>query len=656
MGAYGLAVAAAFAVALAVLVSVSSTPTAEAALQSRAADGTFSTHDGNAQNGDTVYVQNDATTYVQFEIVTAGGASASFTHGDASEDGQSLLCRDAADDATGNCDADPSGTGVTVAVKIDSDSGKGVVFVRQTVVATDATTSDEITVTVAQVPTTLSVKANTSSIDAKGANATPPEAGTTYLDIRLMDENNKGIASKEITIVSTRALLSTAASPLDSRTITVGTQTEDAAIGAFTGASLAGTVTSSADAGTNADVDTAGYARVVVTGGGSAGISTITLTYLDLSATVDIVLHGPVKTLSAELEQGAIEVGGMTRIVVTALDAGGNPVANQNVAVKTRGGVTPPERLATPVSTSNTVNKDGGTAGSLADKGDLPSCGDREAVAAAEGPPVVIAQAASSGTNGDGQCVIQVTAPDNAGTATDAARGTHTIVLVASDDGSAGPRGVNEPSLEVQVGGAPASISSDAPERIDPSTELTINLTVVDDEDVRVGRVTIEAVKTAGDGAIITPIGAMTSDGKAKFTYLAPSTAGVVEFLVRTRAANNAVTASLPIIIQIAEEAMEEPDEPDMPAMPEGDATLSVTGNLGIFSGGSLADLAAAAGDSCPGGAVIWAQDSGGAWQVWSSSAPDIANIGFTSAFADGLGMQAVWVSSCEADSMGDEG
>ena len=109
-------------------------------------------------------------------------------------------------------------------------------------------------------------------------------------------------------------------------------------------------MTTSADAGTNADIDTAGYARVVVTGGGSAGISTITLTYLDLTATVDVVLHGPVKTLSAELEQGAIEVGGMTRIVVTALDAGGNPVANQNVAVKTQGGVTPPERLATPVS------------------------------------------------------------------------------------------------------------------------------------------------------------------------------------------------------------------------------------------------------------------------------------------------------------------
>ena len=112
LGAYSLAGVAAFAVAVALMLSASSTPTAEAALQSRAADGTFSHARRDAQNGDTVYVQNAATTYVQFEIVTAGGASASFTHGDASEDGQSLLCRDAADDATGDCDADPPATAV----------------------------------------------------------------------------------------------------------------------------------------------------------------------------------------------------------------------------------------------------------------------------------------------------------------------------------------------------------------------------------------------------------------------------------------------------------------------------------------------------------------------------------------------------------------
>ncbi len=114
----------------------------------------------------------------------------------------------------------------------------------------------------------------------------------------------------------------------------------------------------------------------MVTGGGSPGVSTITVTVGELTATAEIVLHGVVKTISAELEEGAIEVGGKTRIVVTALDAGDNPVANQNISVKTKAGVTPPEKLAKPVATDGGVNKDGGTQGSLTDKGDIPACGD----------------------------------------------------------------------------------------------------------------------------------------------------------------------------------------------------------------------------------------------------------------------------------------
>ncbi len=645
LGTYGLAGVAAFAVAVALMLSVSSTT--EATIETRNTDGTYTTGSdatATAENGDTVYIRNDAAGFVLFEITAIGSASASFTHGDAADDGQSLYCTPATT-TTATCDVDTANGGSTVAVKIDDDSGKGAIFVRHTPVGGDAET-DQITVNVAQVKTNLTVKANTSSIDAKGADADPATSGTTYVDIRLLDENNKGIAGESITVVSTRALLTTAASPLDTRTITVGTLSEDATLLPLTGSgSLAGTVISSDDAGTN-DVDTAGYARVVVTGAGSPGISTITVTSGNLTATADIVLHGPVKTISAELEQGAIEVGGMTRIVVTALDTGGNPVANQNVSVKTRGGVTPPERLATPVGTSNTVNKDGGTVGSLSDKGDIPACGDVTAIAAdATQDPPVVGVAGSTGTNGDGQCVIQVTAPDNAGTATDAARGTHAIVLVANDSGGTSPRGVNEASVEVQVGGGPATIASDAPERIDPSAEITVNLTVSDDEGVRVGRVTIEAVQTAGDGAVITPIGAMTSDGRAKFTYLAPSTPGVAEFLVRTRATDNKVTASLPIIVEIAEEAPPEPPPPPTPP-----STLTVQGNLGSFSGGSLEQFGDAVEAACPGGAVIWVQSADGTWPAaYSSTAPAFANAGFVASFSGGFdGSTLVWVQDCQ--------
>ena len=49
------------------------------------------------------------------------------------------------------------------------------------------------------------MKAATSSIDAKGDAGA---SGTTYVDIRLTDENGAGIAGEDLTIVSTRALLS----------------------------------------------------------------------------------------------------------------------------------------------------------------------------------------------------------------------------------------------------------------------------------------------------------------------------------------------------------------------------------------------------------------------------------------------------------------
>ena len=643
MGASALVVATAFAVAFAVLLS---TPdTAEAELRSRATDGTFSARaDNDAENGDTIYVRFNNDGYATFTISTTGAASASFVHSDAADDGQSIVCGSIAADATGaatSCDREAGDSQVTVEVKIDDDSGKGVVFVKQeAITGAGTTTTDAIDVTVAQVPTSLTVKANTNSIDAKGDSATPATAGRTYVDIRLLDENNKGIAGESITVVSTRALLQSVAAAdgthaaTNERAVTVGALTETVTLTDLTGSgSLAGTVTSTTDAGTN-DVDTAGYARVVVIGAGSPGISTITVTMGELSATADIVLHGPVKTLSAELEQGAIEVGGMTHIVVTALDAGGNPVANQNVAVKTQGGVTPPERLAVPVGTSNTVNKDSGTIGSLRDKGDLPACGDVTAVTAApDADPPVVGVAGSTGTNGDGKCVIQVTAPDNAGTATDAARGTHTVTLVASNDGSAGPRGVNEPSVEVQVGGPAAAIASDAPARIDPSTELTVNLTVTDDENVRVGRVAIEVQQTAGDGAIITPIGEMTSDGRAKFTYLAASRAGVVEFLVRTRDADNKVMASLPIIIDVGAEEEEAP--PEAPSLSRAPSSTGFT--LVTFSGGSVDDLSTALTDACGDGVRAWATDYQGNYVSFFPSAPAVVNSGFNSLFSDGV-------------------
>ncbi len=205
MGAPALVIAAAFAVAFAVLVS----STAEATVQTRVGttftDVTAVNGAAPASNGDTVYVENTNDGFTTFEISTTGAASASFTHGDASDDGQSITCAPAAATATGTCDANPAEAGSTVAVKIDDDSGAGVVFVKQTIVTGGGTAAtDAIRVTVAQVPTRISLKAASTTINSD-EDAT--DASTT-IDIRLIDEIGGGIANEDLTVVSTHAVLS----------------------------------------------------------------------------------------------------------------------------------------------------------------------------------------------------------------------------------------------------------------------------------------------------------------------------------------------------------------------------------------------------------------------------------------------------------------
>ena len=645
MGASALVVAAAFAVAFAVLVS---TVNAEIQIRQVAEDGTVSfvtTDAEDAKNGDTRYVEFASNGFVQFEISTMGAASASFTHSDATDDGQKIICDAGASTARNDCDADVTDSdSVTVAIKIDDDSGKGIVFIKQTpLTGSGLEATKAISVTVAQVPTKISVSPASKSIDADGEGA----AGTTIVTIRLLDENNKGVGGKRLTVVSTRALLSgeggTTATGGTGITALVG-GLADVVLAPFSSTTtgvLAGQVSTSTDITTTADDDEAGYARVVVTGGGSPGISTVTVTYGEVTGSADIVLHGPVKTISAEAEQSAIEVGGETYIVVTALDSAGNPVKGQHADVKQVGGVTPPSKGANRVEQNNDTAKNTRDLTKF-ETGDIPACGDVPAVEDdASTAGVDESRPLSDGTNDDGKCVIRIDAggadtPTNP--ADDAARGTHTIVIVASEDGVDGPKGVNEVTLEIQVGGAPASITSDAPARIGASEEIVINLTVLDDEDVRVGGVTIEAFQTAGSGKIIGDIAAKTSDGRAKFTYLAPSTPGVVEFLVRTRTSpddtpGSKVTASLPIIINIgAEEVAPPPEAPSLSRAPSATGFTLVT-----FSGGSVDDLSDALTAACGDGVRAWATDYQGNYVSFFPSAPAVVNSGFNALFSDGV-------------------
>ena len=186
---------------------------------------------------------------------------------------------------------------------------------------------------------------------------------------------------------------------------------------------------------------------------------------------------------------------------------------------------------------------------------------------------------------------------------------------------------------------------------VDPASVTEITVSVWDDEDVLVGITSVKVRKVGGDG-LIEDEGEggseMTANGQSKFTFIAPSTPGASEILISAGDVDHRVTLNIG-------EAMVEPDPPDT-SMPSTDATLSGSAPLMVFSGGSVADLDAAAQAACPGGAAIWIHD-GSSWQVYSTTAIALANSAFSAAFADGIaGPAAVWVSSCEADSMEADG
>ncbi len=642
MGAYGLTVAAAFAVALAVLLSVSTT-TAEAALGDK--DGNDLEPANTANPGDTVYVQNAATSYVQFEITSVAGASGSFTHDSATDDGQKIICNPAtASSGSGHCDTNTSDAGVTVALKIDVDSKGGLIRITQTdlSVTTGGVSRDVLTVVVDPLPATLKATAASTTI-ASGAGSTTAESTTI-----------------------TATVLNDQATPIGMNGVSVGFVTTN---GQFdcdnddtVDSQLCAEVTGNLDVSTDGSgTETPGHARVTLHGSGRAGVATVTITSGDLDAvSIDVTLSGPAKNLTAVPRQNSVHEGGNVWIDLTVTDAAGNPVKSQIIAPRATKEVVGPGDKPEPIETERDtpeVTGDGASAAGVGyskdfihatdSKKSIPACGD-DNTGSSDGTSDDVF---GPGTDADGRCVVYVSVPkkDVGGATKSATRGEHTINFQIGTGSSA-----VKASATIQVAGGPASIESDAPEYVDPLSDTTITLTVLDDEGVLVGETPINVVKVAGDGleeGKATVMGAMTSNGSSTFSYIA-GLEGQVVFRVT---AGSGAGAIRDIITLTVGEAM--PEEPEEPAMPDGDATLTVQGNLGSFSGGSLDDLAAAAAAKCPGGSQIAVQDAEGEWHLWSSTAPAFAIIGFTTAFADGFdGMTFVWVSSCEADAMDSEG
>ena len=246
----------------------------------------------------------------------------------------------------------------------------------------------------------------------------------------------------------------------------------------------------------------------------------------------------------------------------------------------------------------------------------LPACGDFNPNEGVDDPATedvdesVVAATFSAGTNTAGKCVIQVTAPNPAGKASDATRGTHTVTI-----GTASKR-IPTVTVDIQVGGSPSTIESDAPERVDGLSETSIEVTVTDDEGVRVGATAIEVIAVTGPltGTVTSLAPAMTNDGKAKFSFLAPSGTGTVSFLVRAGTLPNRVQHLVEIAVGPAPS-----DDPDAPPA-TWSKDLVAGNNLVVWNGDNDADPADGAAE---GVVSIWSLTAAG-WEGYFPTAADV--------------------------------
>jgi hypothetical protein len=615
MGAYGLAVAAAFAVALAVLLSVSSTPAANAATV------TLTGTTVDAEPGDTVNIPGPATVgagaslIIDFTI-TGGTASGSFDVGG----GQTVSCSDS---TTGKgCDTEEDANSIAVKMTVDDDSADGYIIVRRTqilpVVTTDPT-SVVITVTTQPKPNSLTAKAAQTTIAAA--------AGTT--EITATVKNNKspavGMNDQRLTFVTTLGTMDCPASGSGDTSINLAENVQWCQV--WTSGDVAGT----------SPAVPLGAAVVTLTGGGREGTATLTISHATLDpASVDVTLFGTAKNLAAKADQNSVEQGGSVFVILTVTDAVGNPVSNAQPGPGETEVVGPDVDDAVDVNTSTietvattgdspyNVNKDVDGDGAV-DKGkDVPACGPLTLVEAEDGPPVVQGVFASTGTNQAGQCAVQVNAPaDVDGTSADeaATRGEHTINFLLDE---------LEASVTIEVAGVPASIESDAPAYVEPLEPTTITVTVYDDEGVKVG-ITEVTVRAIEGGGLIEGAGAGnkedTVDGQSSFTFFAPSTGTAT---LRIDAGKQKLIVSLPVGAPVEEPP---PPPPSLSPAPSASGFTLVT-----FSGGSVEELGTTVTTSCGGGGTAYATDYQGNWVSFIPAAMIPAvNASFGALFSDGV-------------------
>ena len=582
LGAYGLAVAAAFAVAFAVLVTAprssvnaqdsnDNTPTPDVTIEAyteAAGPGTADDSDDSndvaefatpsatpaKESGDSVYIQVydlgiDAAstgptvavpTLFRFSVNNASDASGTFKSGG----GTSLNC---ADQRTA-CDLDSDIDDMIVQFDIDDDAkDNSSVVIDVNNVNANKSVRVVISVTRAPVPAKLIVKVG--SLDAAEArqwptaisaepdrlealgrtelndDPSPLQRGMTRIFVQVEDKDGDPVPQK-LTITSTGGLV-------------FAERFFQHACGSIpsSGPSL-GTSYCNAE---NFD----GHGFIAVWGSGRPGVSTVTFTSGRFTETVEITLYGDAKTIEAEAEQSSVQAGGSVFIVATVTDGAGNAVQGHVVELGTGDDVVkaPAGDDSVPVDVANNVPKDvdPGTAN------DLPDC--------------------DAGTNGKGKCVVQVTAPNPEGTANDATRGTHTITLVGSAPIVAADRKVK---VDITVAAAVETIETNAPDRVDFGSRTEIKVTLKDDAGVLAGAQAVKVTQVDGGGRVIGGGEALTSNGSRSFTYRAANSPGTAEFDIEVRGINTAGDAGTGkvLLTETLSIAVGPAPEPPAPAQP----------------------------------------------------------------------------------------
>lgn len=638
LGASALVVAAAFAVAFAVLVSSTSTQTAEAA-DVPVADADNA---GTAAPGDKVQFTVTAE-LAQLTITgSAEGVGGSFD----ANDGQTISCADST-----SCDKDGADDGsVQVDLNVDADSGEGYILVevKRLGIASPTTVTKVVTVSKANLVGSLAIKAVSKTIAADDDDATAPTVQVPGVNATLISVNVKNAAS-------TPAGLNTQSVTLITTLGTISCNGTD-----FTQACSVNTAASTADT-PGVDTGEDGWATVILRGSGVEGTATVTATLGSLTDTVDVTFYGEAKNLTAEPEQGSVEIGGSVFVVLTVTDGAGNPVSGQVIEPITTGStkeVVGPNDDAVPVVTEKDTAGDSAAnpavpagRGYSMDKpaagkaAAIPACGDDNAHVGADAATydelfgaddAAGTDDAGEGTNDKGQCVVHVTAPEDTTDATkNATRGEHTLNFAI---------GTIKASATIEVAGKPSSITTDAPAMVDAASVTEITVSVWDDEDVLVGITDVRVRKVGGDGLIEDQGDGgseMTSDGQSKFTFIAPSAVGSSEILITAGDAETRVT------LQIGEQP-EDPPPPPPPA-PSFNKTPSATGfTLVSFSGGSIDDLAGVLAAECGDGGRAYATDYQGNYVSYIPSAPAVVNAAFEALYADGIpANEALLVGGC---------